>query len=230
MSTSNLPRHIAIIMDGNGRWATKRRLPKILGHRQGMESLKRIMEHCRKLGVKVLTVYAFSTENWKRPKNEVNALMGFIGEYIDREIENLKKDQTRFNCIGRIDTLPERAQEKIRWAMDQTKDCSRLVFNAAINYGGRTEIVDAVNKIIAAKEKKIDESSFNRFLYTEDLPDPDLLIRTSGEVRISNFLLWQASYSEFYFTEKLWPDFKAQDLDKAIEEYQRRQRRFGGSK
>jgi len=214
-------------MDGNGRWAAKRRLPKIFGHKQGMESLKKVMEHCRKIGVKVLTVYAFSTENWSRPEKEVNALMGFISEYIDKEIENLKKNQTRFNCIGRIDSLPKAAQEKIRWAMDQTKGHSRLVFNAAINYGGRAEIIDAVNKIIDSKKKSIDEGSFNAFLYTRDLPDPDLLIRTSGELRLSNFLLWQASYSEFYFTEKLWPDFKERDLEKAIAEYQKRQRRYG---
>ncbi|MBL7069739.1 MAG: isoprenyl transferase [Candidatus Omnitrophica bacterium] len=228
MDKSNLPKHIAIIMDGNGRWAAKHGLPKIAGHRQGIESLKGIIEHCRNIGISVLTVYAFSTENWNRPKKEVGALMGFIGEYIDREIDNFRKNEIRFNCIGRLGQLPAGAREKVRWAMEETKDYSGLIFNVALNYGGRAEIVDAINRILAEGHKNIDEESFGQFLYTKGLPDPDLLIRTSNEMRISNFLLWQASYSEFYFTKKLWPEFKKDDLEKAIEAYQNRERRFGG--
>lgn len=226
---SNLPRHVAIIMDGNGRWAKMRHLPKIAGHRHGIESVRRVVEYCRKLGIPVLTVYAFSTENWKRPKREVNALMGFIEEYLKKELDNFKKNQIRLNCIGRLDRLPPRIKKSIDEAMEETKSFSKLIFNVALNYGARSEIVDAVNKIIDSGRERIDEESFNQFLYTKGLPDPDLLIRTSGEMRLSNFLLWQISYTEFYFTQKLWPDFTKEDLEKAIEAYQKRNRRYGGN-
>lgn len=224
---TNLPKHIAIIMDGNGRWAGMRHLPKIVGHRQGIESVRRVVEYCRETGIPILTVYAFSTENWKRPKKEVEALMGFIKEYLKKELDNFKKNKIRFNCIGRLNELPPSVKKSIEEAMKETKEYSELVFNVALNYGARSEIVDAVNRILKDGRKRIDERAFGQFLYTRDLPDPDLLIRTSGEMRISNFLLWQASYSEFYFTKKLWPDFKKEDLEKAIEAYQKRDRRFG---
>jgi len=221
-----LPRHVAIIMDGNGRWAKERGLPKIAGHKEGMESLRAAIEYCRETGVDVLTVYAFSTENWSRPKDEVRALVGFIDRYIDSELENFKKNGIRFNCIGRTDAFPASTRAKIKKITEETKGCSRLTFNAALNYGGRAEIIDAVNSAVS-EGKSVDEGTFSGLLYTKGQPDPDLLIRTSGEKRVSNFLLWQISYAEFYFTEKLWPDFKKPDLEDAIVEYQRRNRRFG---
>jgi len=227
MNNSRFPKHIAIIMDGNGRWAARHGLPKVAGHRQGVETLRGIIKHCRNIGIPVLTVYAFSTENWKRPKKEVEALMRFIEEYIDKEIDNFKKNDIRFNSIGRLDRLPPAARGKVIWAMDETRANSGLIFNVALNYGGRAEIIDAVNRILDEGHKNIDEEKFSRFLYTDGLPDPDLLIRTSNEMRISNFLLWQSSYAEFYFTKKLWPEFKKEDLDRAIEAYQKRERRFG---
>ncbi len=228
INRKDLPKHIAIIMDGNGRWAERRKLPKLAGHRQGIKTVKEIVKHCRQIEIPVLTVYAFSTENWKRPRREVDALMRFVVESIDREVDELKKNQVRLNFIGRLEELPPFVKKKVREAMEETRDCSKLIFNVALNYGARSEIVDAVNKIISEGKKRIDEESFGQFLYTKDLPDPDLLIRTSGEMRISNFLLWQASYAELYFTEKFWPDFKPVDLEKAIEVYQKRERRYGG--
>lgn len=227
MNKNNLPKHLAIIMDGNGRWARKRHLPKIMGHRQGIESVRKTVEYCREIGIPVLTVYAFSTENWKRPKREIDALMGFVKEYIEKEIDNFKKNQIRFNCLGRLNGLPPSVKKRITWAMDETKEYSKLIFNVALNYGARSEIVHAVNKILSEGRRHIDEQTFGQFLYTKGLPDPDLLIRTSGEMRISNFLLWQLSYTEFYFTPKLWPDFEKIDLEKAVEAYQKRNRRFG---
>lgn len=223
-----LPKHIAIIMDGNGRWAKRLGFPKKAGHKKGIESVKKIVEHCRELGIPFLTVYAFSTENWKRPKEEVGALMGFVNEYIDKELPGFKKNQVRFNCIGRLNGLPKEVREKIEYAMNETKAYSNLTFNVALNYGGRSEIVDAVNTILKERPQEINEETFGNFLYTKGMPDPDLLIRTSGEMRISNFLLWQVSYAEFYFTKKLWPDFKRADLEEAIKVYQERGRRFGG--
>lgn len=222
-----LPKHIAIIMDGNGRWAKMRGLPKIAGHRRGIESVRAIVKGCREIGILVLTIYAFSTENWKRPKREVDALMGFIKGCIEKEINTFKADEIRFNWIGRPDGLPPSVRMSIKRAESQTRRYSKLIFNVALNYGSRAEIVDAVNRILSEGKKHIDEESFSNFLYTRGLPDPDLVIRTSGEMRISNFLLWQASYAEFYFTKRLWPDFRKADLEKAIETYQTRQRRFG---
>ena len=198
----SFPCHIAIIMDGNGRWAKKRGLPKMMGHRRGIQSIREIVLYCCKLGISILTVYAFSTENWKRPKKEVDNLMGFVKEYIDKELDNFKKNEIYFNCIGRLQDLPPDVKEKIDFAREATKKNKKLIFNVALNYGGRSEIVDAVNNILQEGRRSIDEKNFGDFLYTGGQPDPDLLIRTSGEQRISNFLLWQLSYTEFYFTDK----------------------------
>ncbi|MFH1753292.1 MAG: polyprenyl diphosphate synthase, partial [Candidatus Omnitrophota bacterium] len=187
-----------------------------------------IVTYCRQTGIKILTVYAFSTENWKRPKREVDTLMGFVKKYLDIELANFKKNEIRLNFIGRLDKLPSSVEREIRAGMDQTKGCSKMLFNVALNYGSRNEIVDAVNEILKDGRKSVDEEAFSSFLYTRGQPDPDLLIRTSGEMRISNFLLWQLSYSELYFIDKPWPEFRRKDLEKAIEAYQQRQRRFGG--
>ncbi len=226
MST-HLPRHIAIIMDGNGRWAKARSLPSLMGHKEGVKSLKAIVKYCVNEGIKILTVYAFSTENWKRPKLEVDALMMLIEREVAKELETFKANEIRVNCIGRLHELPESVKKKLNLIMDETKQFSKLIFNVALNYGSRGEIVDAVNAIVKDGKGNIDEKDFGNYLYTRGLPDPDLLIRTSGEMRISNFLLWQISYSELYFTDKLWPDFKEKDLEEAIEKYQTRERRFG---
>ena len=225
---TRLPRHIAIIMDGNGRWAQDRGLPKTAGHKAGVESVRHIVTYCRRIGVPYLTVYAFSTENWTRPKHEVSTLMGLVKKYLALELKSFKKNDIRLNCIGRLDGLPASVEKEIRSAMEKTESCGSMTFTVALNYGSRGEIVDAVNRIVREGHRFVDEKAFRGFLYTKDMPDPDLVIRTSGEMRISNFLLWQASYSELYFTEKLWPDFRASDLDEAIEEYQKRDRRFGG--
>jgi len=227
VNAKKLPRHIAIIMDGNGRWAKKRRLPKIAGHRKGVDAIRRVLDSCLENGIEVLTLYAFSTENWSRPKREVGALMSLIGETISRVVNDLKAEGVRIRFIGRLEELPAGTRKSLESAREATKGNKRLTLNIALNYGGRSEIVDAVNRAIAGGVKDVDEESFGKLLYTEDLPDPDLLIRTSGEERISNFLLWQAAYSELYFTKKLWPDFTKSDMDKALEEYRRRERRYG---
>lgn len=230
----DVPRHIAIIMDGNGRWASRKGLPKIMGHRAGVKSAQEVMEAAGELGVKVLTLYTFSTENWKRPKEEVGALFGLLQEYIDREGDKIRKNNIRFRVIGRMGELPEAVKERLERLIGETKANTGLTVNLALNYGGRPEIVDAVRSLAAdvksgkLKIGDIDEEIFSGYLYTKDLPDPDLLIRTSGEYRISNFLLWQISYSEIYVTDKLWPDFGKDDLKKAIDEYRIRDRRFGG--
>lgn len=225
--------HIAVIMDGNGRWAKKRGLPRVMGHRAGMKSVKEVIKSCRELGVKYLTLYAFSSENWKRPKAEVEALMRFLNEYIDKELRSFLKNGIRLNFIGRISGLPDYVRPKLNEAMEATKGCGAMTVNVALNYSGRGEIVDAA-KIFASQVKAgklgaddLDEDSFSGFLYTAGQPDPDLLIRTSGEMRISNFLLWQISYAELYVTPKLWPDFRKGDLMDAIKEYRKRERRFG---
>lgn len=230
---NNVPAHIAIIMDGNGRWAKARGLPKIMGHRKGAEAIRNILKACADLGVKYLTLYTFSTENWKRSKSEVGGLMRLFEEQLERETKNLHKNNVRVNTIGRTQDLPEGVQLKLKEAIELTQNNTGVVLNLALSYGGRAEIVDAVKKILQHIERgdlktgEITEDSFNRYLYTKDIPDPDLLIRTSGEMRISNFLLWQISYAEIYVTEKLWPDFSKKDLEKAIEEYQNRQRKYG---
>jgi undecaprenyl diphosphate synthase len=233
---NNTPRHIAIIMDGNGRWAKARGLPKVMGHRKGVNAVEEALKGCQEHGVKILTLYAFSTENWKRPDREVRALMGLLNEFLDKKLEQLHKKGVKLNCLGRIEQLPPQVYKKLKQAMALTKNNKRSVLNLALNYGGRAEIVDAVRDITRQvktkklKEKDIDEETFSNFLYTRDMPDPDLLIRTSGEMRVSNFLLWQISYSEIYVTKKNWPDFRSEDLRAAIEDYKSRQRRFGGSK
>ncbi len=221
-------------MDGNGRWAKQKGLPKIMGHREGAESVKDILKACGKIGIKYLTLYAFSTENWKRPPTEVSGLMGLLGMLLSRETKNLIKNNVRLNIIGRMSDLPETLQEKLRKSIELTKNNTGVVLTLALSYGGRADIVDAAKKICddietgRLKKEDVNEEIFSARLSTKDMPDPDLLIRTSGEMRISNFLLWQMSYSELYVTKKLWPDFKRRDLEKAIAEYQKRQRRYGG--
>ncbi|MBN8618341.1 MAG: isoprenyl transferase [Anaerolineae bacterium] len=223
------PRHIAIIMDGNGRWAKARGLPRAEGHRQGTENLRRIIRACVEFDVKVLTIYAFSTENWRRPPLEVRLLMTILETVIDRELKELNDNGVQIRHLGRLDQIAPALQKKIQYACDFTQHNSRLILNVAFNYGGRDEIVQAIRRIVAdgVTEDKIDEDLLNRYLYTGDLPDPDLVIRTSGELRLSNFLIWQAAYAEYYFTPTYWPDFDKEELRKAIIEYNRRKRRFG---
>ena len=224
-----VPDHIAIIMDGNGRWAKKRGLPRTFGHREGAASLRKVITHAAKLGVKYLTVYAFSTENWKRSKEEVSALMFLFKSYIKNEEKNIMENNIRFMVSGRTDNVSPALLKAIRALEEKSKNNTGLTFNIAFNYGGRAEIVDAVNRIIKSGVESVDEESFSKYLY-HDIPDPELLIRTSGELRISNFLLWQIAYSEIYITDTLWPDFGEKELEKAIEEFNKRDRRFGGTK
>ena len=231
----NIPKHIAIIMDGNGRWAVKRGLPRIAGHIQGAKTVHLIVEACGILGVKALTLYTFSTENWKRPKEEVDALMRMLKDNIEKELPKLKKNNIRFNVIGDIKGLPPDVGEKMVYSMEQTKGNSGLILTLALNYGSRAEILTAVKNIaLDVKNNKINieninEELFDKYLYTKDLPQIDLLIRTSGEMRLSNFLLWQLSYSEIYVTKKLWPEFVKDDLEFAVKEFSTRQRRFGAT-
>lgn len=231
---SRLPCHIAIIMDGNGRWATRRGLPRSAGHRAGVESLRDIVELCVELEINVLTVYAFSTENWKRPQEEVDVLMDLLVEYLYNEIVELHKNNVCVRPIGRIHELPESARLALKKAVDKTCNNTGLVLNIALNYGGRVELVDAVRKIVQKVEdgdlvpEAIDEMTMAQHLYTAGLPDPDLLIRPSGEFRVSNFLLWQLAYTEFWLTTVMWPDFTRVNLLQAIIDYQNRERRFGG--
>ncbi len=220
-------------MDGNGRWAQKRYLPRGAGHRAGVEAVRSTIEGCRRLGVDALTLYAFSVENWKRPKDEVNTLWGLLRRYLRQELDALITNGVQLRVIGRVDELPQDVQEELGDAIARTSDNRGLILNVALNYGGRSEIVDAVNAAIAqakasADEAPLDEDAFEKYLYTAGLPDPDLLIRTSGEIRISNFLLWQIAYTEIWVTPKFWPDFREIDLLEAILDYQGRERRFGG--
>lgn len=234
INTQNIPAHVAIIMDGNGRWAKRRGLPRIAGHRAGVETISRVVEEALRLGVKVLTFYAFSVENWSRPKKEIYALMRLLEIYLVKKKEEFLKHGIRLNVIGRLSDLPEGVRQGIEKLKNATKDNSKLIFNLALSYGARPEIIDAVKRV--AKDvslgklnaENLDERILSSYLYTANLPDPDLLIRTSGEMRISNFLLWQISYAELYFTDKLWPDFTKKDFVEAIEAYQKRERRFGG--
>ncbi len=228
-----LPRHIAIIMDGNGRWAEKRSLPRIKGHYSGTKVVSEIIEVCARIGIEALTLYSFSTENWKRPKKEVDALMGLFEQNLRMKAGDLKKNNMRFNVIGRTEGLSRTLRDLIEKTRDMTADNDGMLLTLAINYGGRQEIIDAV-KILCkkVKEEKFDISSisediFKDYLYDRNLSDPDLIIRTSGEMRISNFLLWQLAYSEFYVTNTLWPDFNKAELEKALSEYKQRKRRFG---
>jgi len=230
----NLPVHIAVIMDGNGRWAKARGLPRIEGHKAGTDSVRETVETSARLGIKHLTLYAFSVENWKRPKSEVNELMRLLRKYLRTELPTLQKHNIRLKTLGRIEELDQRTKKRILISEEKTLNNDGLQLNIALNYGGRTEIVDTIKKICSHLSKgkiklsQIDANTFEKFLYTKDIPDPDLLIRTSGEYRISNFLLWQMAYTEFYFTPVLWPDFRKKDLFEAIIDFQKRERRFGG--
>ncbi|WP_101474552.1 isoprenyl transferase [Fusobacterium sp.] len=226
---NQVPDHIAIIMDGNGRWAKKRGLPRTLGHREGAASLRKVITHAAELGVKYLTVYAFSTENWKRSQEEVSALMFLFKSYIKNEEKNIMKNNIRFMVSGRTDNVSPTLLKAIHQLEEKSSKNTGLTFNIAFNYGGRAEIIDAVNKVIKSGAENITEEEFGKYLYN-NLPDPELLIRTSGEMRISNFLLWQIAYSEIYITDTLWPDFDEAELEKAIENFNKRDRRFGGAK
>lgn len=230
---TNLPQHIAIIMDGNGRWAEEKGLSRTAGHREGIERVKEVVRAAGELGIKALTFFAFSAENWNRPRREVSILMRYLDNFLDREIAKLNKNNIRFRFIGREDPMPKPLIAKIRKAEQLTADNTGTAVILALNYGSRQEIVDAAKRFAAdvlrgqTSIEEMDTDSFGRYLYTAGLPDPDLLIRTSGEMRISNFLLWQLSYAEFYFPKIYWPDFHREDLEEAIEEYQKRERRFG---
>jgi undecaprenyl diphosphate synthase len=231
---SRLPAHVAVIMDGNGRWAKKRSLPRVSGHREGIKSVREIVTTSAELKLQVLTLYAFSLENWKRPRTEINTLMSLLREYLRKELKTLMKNNIRFQSIGRWRELNERVVEDLEWAMHETRFNTGLLFNIALNYGGRTELVDSFKEIyreLAANGKdpeKITEEMISQHLYTSGQPDPDLLIRTSGELRISNFLLWQIAYAEIWVTDVLWPDFRKQHLYEAIIDFQKRDRRYGG--
>jgi undecaprenyl diphosphate synthase len=233
INKDNLPKHLAIIMDGNGRWAKQKGLLRTLGHENGTKSVRVVVETAAKLGIENLTLYAFSTENWNRPKLEVELLMNLLINSLKNELKTLQDNDIRLNSIGNIDLLPKSAQKKLQEVIEQTKGNSRMVLTLALSYGSREELINVV-KNISNKVKNniisidsIDESIINQHLYTHDLPEVDLLIRTSGEHRISNFLLWQIAYAELYFTDVLWPDFKQDDLYEAIISYQKRERRFG---
>ncbi|MDX2044436.1 MAG: isoprenyl transferase [Acidobacteriota bacterium] len=231
---NRLPRHIAVIMDGNGRWANRRFLPRVAGHRAGVEAVRSTVDTCARLGIGALTLYAFSVENWKRPPFEIEALMTFLKEYLRKELDSIHRENIRFQTIGRMSELDESVQVELRSAIQKTANNTGMTLNVALNYGGRVELVDAFRKLMADCQREgrspdsITEADISRHLYTCDLPDPDLLIRTSGEMRVSNFLLWQIAYSEIYVTDTLWPDFRRPDVFTAIVDYQRRDRRFGG--
>lgn len=234
MDPRRLPRHIAVIMDGNGRWARRRGLPRVAGHRAGVRPVREIIESCAQLGVGWLTLYAFSTENWKRPRAEVETLWHLLCHSLKRELPELKRNGVRLQVIGRIDALPEAVQRDLDSAMLDTSTNTGLQLTIALNYSGRAEIIDAVNAILERQRRHgipsgpITEEVMEANLYTAGMPDPDLLIRTSGEMRISNFLLWQIAYSEIWVTEKFWPDFRRIDLVQAILDFQKRERRYGG--
>ena len=233
LDLSRLPRHVAVIMDGNGRWAQKRHLPRIAGHRSGTQSARTTIETCARLKIEALTLYAFSVENWRRPKAEIDFLMQLLREYLRKEMPLLQKNNIRMRFLGRIDELPAGVQSDVRDAMEKTAGNKGMVLCVALNYGGRAEIVDAMNAILAQRNghgssHKVTEDQLSRHLYTDGLPDPDLLIRTSGEMRVSNFLLWQIAYAEIFVTETLWPDFNRARLLEALLEFQKRERRYGG--
>ncbi|HEY6946080.1 MAG TPA: isoprenyl transferase [Candidatus Acidoferrum sp.] len=233
LDLARLPRHVAVIMDGNGRWAQKRHLPRIAGHRSGTQSARTTIETCARLKIEALTLYAFSVENWRRPKAEIDFLMQLLREYLKKEMPLLQKNEIRMRFLGRIDELPAAVQKDVHEAMEKTAGNKGMVLCIALNYGGRAEIVDAMNAILTerngnAESSRITEEQLSRHLYTESLPDPDLLIRTSGEMRVSNFLLWQIAYAEIFVTDTLWPDFNRARLLEALVEFQKRERRYGG--
>ncbi len=234
LDMERIPSHIAIIMDGNGRWAKQRKLPRTMGHRAGMKNIKMMVEESSNLGVKYLTLYAFSTENWKRSKEEIGALMDLVVEFINKEFEELHRNNVKLNSIGDISKLPEKSKAAVEDAMYKTRNNTGLTLNIALNYGGRDEIVKGIKEI--AKEvlegklqvDNIDDKIISDHLYTSGMPDPDIIIRPSGELRLSNYLLWQSAYSEFWFSNINWPDFAKEDLRRAISDFQKRDRRFGG--
>ena len=228
-SRPGLPRHVGIIMDGNGRWARRRRLPRFAGHQAGVRTIRPVTEECNRLGVHILTLFAFSTENWSRPRSEVSALMRLFSDTIDREIDELDAEGIQLRILGRREGLGDRLRTKIEAAEARTAQNTSNILNVAINYGGRSEIVDAVRDLAeqGADLRTLDEADLGRNLYTAGLPDPDLIIRTAGELRVSNFLLWQAAYAELYVTQTLWPDFGREDLQGALRAFGQRERRFG---
>jgi len=225
-----MPSHVAIIMDGNGRWAAQRHLPRVEGHRAGIDAVRDTVESAARLGFKVLTLYAFSVENWKRPPSEVGTLMLLLKRYLRSELRTLLGNDIKFNVIGRADELSADVRDELDLAMERTANARGMLFNIALNYGGRTEIVDAARRAMASglRPDELDETTFASFLYTAGQPDPDLMIRTSGEMRVSNYLLWQIAYSEIYVTDTLWPDFRRHHLLEAVLAYQKRERRYGG--
>jgi undecaprenyl diphosphate synthase len=229
MDKHNIPAHIAVIMDGNGRWAKQRNRPRIFGHKEGAESVRAVLKGCAEFGVKYLTVYAFSTENWGRPRDEVDFLMNLFSSTIDREMDELMKNGVKLQFLGRLAKFSPELQKKMRAAMDKTKDNQRITLSVMVNYGGRAELVDAFQQM--AKDQltndEISEEKISNYLYTKGMPDPDLLIRTANEMRVSNFLLWQIAYAELYVTDTLWPDFRREQLIAALDAYQKRERRFG---
>jgi len=228
-----IPRHVAVIMDGNGRWAERRGLDRVQGHRAGIEAVRATVRAAHELGVRFLTLYAFSTENWSRPKGEVDALMGLLEHYLAVELEELDRNGIRLRAIGRLDRLPEVARVKLEEALERTRDNSEMTVVFALSYGGRTEIADAARKLARDVEQgkldpeQIDEKTFAAYLYDPEIPDPDLLIRSGGEARVSNFLLWQIAYAELHVTDVMWPDFRKNDLVEAVWDYQQRERRYG---
>ncbi len=225
-----LPVHVGIIMDGNGRWATKRGLPRIEGHRKGAEVTEKIVKAASNLGIKFLSLYAFSTENWKRPKEEVEFLFNLMYEYVNSRLHLFLENNVKFRTIGRLWELPEYLQEGFKSIEDKTNHCTGMTAVFAVNYGGRQEIIDAINRMIRNKKQNVTMETLQKYLYMPELPDVDLIIRTSGEMRISNFLLWQSSYAELWFTKTLWPDFTEEEFFEAIEDFKMRDRKFGGIK
>jgi undecaprenyl diphosphate synthase len=233
LDLERLPRHVAVIMDGNGRWAQRRHLPRVAGHRKGVQSARTTIETCARLNIEALTLYAFSVENWRRPKTEIDFLMALLREYLRKEMPLIQRNNIRMRFLGRIEELPEGVQQDTREAVERTAGNTGMVLCLALNYGGRAELVDAMNAVLAERNGngtpvRVTEEQISRRLYTAGLPDPDLLIRSSGEMRVSNFLLWQIAYAEIYVTDTLWPDFNRARLFEALIEFQGRERRYGG--
>ena len=226
---TQVPYHLAIIMDGNGRWAKARGLPRLAGHRAGTDNLRRILRACVKHGIKILTIYAFSTENWGRPIEEVHGLMSILEQVIERELNELHGEGVQIRHIGRMDGISPKLQRKIAQAIELTRNNDKLILNVAFNYGGRQEIIDAVRRLLAVgvDPEDVDDALLSQYLYTAGQPDPDLIVRTSGEMRVSNFLIWQGAYAEYYVTRTFWPDFDENELQKALDHYASRERRFG---
>lgn len=227
LNTTNLPMHIAFILDGNGRWAKLRGKERTEGHKEGVKAVKRIIEDAKQIGIKICSFFVFSTENWKRPKQEVDAIMDMLKAFIKTDVKKYEKNNIKLTTMGDINVLDNDIKNAILNAKEKTKNNTGLIVNICINYGGRADIVNAVNTLLKTDIKNITEADFSNYLYSSELPDPDLIIRTSGEQRLSNFLIWQGAYSELYFSKTLWPDFSKQDLIQAISDYQNRQRRFG---